>query len=105
MKTPVSKIKKRLGMKSRVKADNGITDLFASLKGGGSNFGIVTSYKLQTFPQDHKVHHPPSKESAVTNHDRSGEETTSSHQERHPKFSKPSGTSPRTTRTTKPPLS
>ncbi|KAE8149884.1 hypothetical protein BDV25DRAFT_155554 [Aspergillus avenaceus] len=31
------------------------TDLFASLKGGGNNLGIVTSYTLQTHPQDHKV--------------------------------------------------
>ncbi|KAE8353856.1 FAD dependent oxidoreductase [Aspergillus coremiiformis] len=31
------------------------TDLFASLKGGGSNFGIVTAYTLQTFPQNHQV--------------------------------------------------
>ncbi|PYH94157.1 FAD dependent oxidoreductase [Aspergillus ellipticus CBS 707.79] len=31
------------------------TDLFASLKGGGNNFGIVTAYTLQTHPQDHKV--------------------------------------------------
>ncbi|EAW10965.1 FAD-binding oxidoreductase [Aspergillus clavatus NRRL 1] len=31
------------------------TDLFAALKGGGNNFGIVTAYTLQTHPQDHKV--------------------------------------------------
>lgn len=31
------------------------TDLFGVLKGGGNNFGIVTSYRLQTNPQDHKV--------------------------------------------------
>ncbi|KAB8238744.1 FAD dependent oxidoreductase [Aspergillus alliaceus] len=31
------------------------TDLFAALKGGGSNFGIVTAYTLQTYPQNHKV--------------------------------------------------
>ncbi|KAI9925784.1 hypothetical protein MW887_005590 [Aspergillus wentii] len=31
------------------------TDLFAALKGGGNNFGIVTSYTLQTHPQDHKA--------------------------------------------------
>lgn len=29
--------------------------LFAALKGGGNNFGIVTAYTLQTHPQDHKV--------------------------------------------------
>lgn len=28
-------------------------DLFAALKGGGNNFGIVTAYTLQTHPQDH----------------------------------------------------
>lgn len=35
------------------------TDLFAALKGGGNNFGIVTSYKLKTHPIS-KVHlsHP-----------------------------------------------
>lgn len=31
------------------------TDLFGALKGGGNNFGIVTNYRLQTHPQDHKV--------------------------------------------------
>ncbi|OGM41709.1 FAD dependent oxidoreductase [Aspergillus bombycis] len=31
------------------------TDLFAALKGGGNNFGIVTAYTLQTHPMDHKV--------------------------------------------------
>lgn len=31
------------------------TDLFASLKGGGNNFGVVTAYTMQTHPQDHKV--------------------------------------------------
>lgn len=30
-------------------------DLFDALKGGGNSFGIVTSYKLQTHPQPHKV--------------------------------------------------
>ncbi|KAK1144997.1 hypothetical protein N8T08_004712 [Aspergillus melleus] len=30
-------------------------DLFGALKGGGNNFGIVTSYRLQTQPQNHKV--------------------------------------------------
>ena len=35
------------------------TDLFGSLKGGGNNFGIVTNYKLQTHPQDHKVTNCP----------------------------------------------
>jgi FAD/FMN-containing dehydrogenase len=36
------------------KTDLGV-DLFAALKGGGNNFGIVTAYTLQTHPQDHKV--------------------------------------------------
>ncbi|PLB51549.1 FAD-binding domain-containing protein [Aspergillus steynii IBT 23096] len=31
------------------------SDLFGALKGGGSNYGIVTSFKLQTHPQNHKV--------------------------------------------------
>ncbi|KAJ5109633.1 hypothetical protein N7532_002278 [Penicillium argentinense] len=31
------------------------TDLFASLKGGGNNFGVVTAYTMQTHPQEHKV--------------------------------------------------
>lgn len=31
------------------------SDLFAALKGGGNNFGIVTAYTLQTHPMDHKV--------------------------------------------------
>ncbi|OGE50000.1 hypothetical protein PENARI_c019G01780 [Penicillium arizonense] len=31
------------------------TDLFASLKGGGNNFGVVTAYTMQTHPQDHSV--------------------------------------------------
>ncbi|KAF9895231.1 hypothetical protein FE257_000133 [Aspergillus nanangensis] len=31
------------------------TDLFAALKGGGNNFGIVTAYTLQTHAMDHKV--------------------------------------------------
>jgi hypothetical protein len=30
-------------------------DLFAALKGGGSSFGIVTAYTLETHPLDHKV--------------------------------------------------
>ncbi|OBT60736.1 hypothetical protein VE03_09818 [Pseudogymnoascus sp. 23342-1-I1] len=30
-------------------------DLFASLKGGGNNFGIVTAFTLKTHPQAHKV--------------------------------------------------
>ncbi|KAI9045945.1 FAD-binding domain-containing protein [Aspergillus affinis] len=30
-------------------------DLFGVLGGGGNNFGIITSYKLQTQPLDHKV--------------------------------------------------
>lgn len=32
-----------------------LSDLFASLKGGGNNFGVVTAYTMQTHPQDHKV--------------------------------------------------
>ncbi|KKA20781.1 FAD dependent oxidoreductase [Rasamsonia emersonii CBS 393.64] len=31
------------------------SDLFAALKGGGNNFGIVTAYTLQTQPLDHKI--------------------------------------------------
>ncbi|KFY14414.1 hypothetical protein V492_02636 [Pseudogymnoascus sp. VKM F-4246] len=31
------------------------TDLFASLKGGGNNFGIVTAFTIKTHPQAHKV--------------------------------------------------
>ncbi|KFY23287.1 hypothetical protein V493_05951 [Pseudogymnoascus sp. VKM F-4281 (FW-2241)] len=30
-------------------------DLFASLKGGGNNFGIVTAFTIMTHPQAHKV--------------------------------------------------
>ncbi|KFY77699.1 hypothetical protein V499_02981 [Pseudogymnoascus sp. VKM F-103] len=30
-------------------------DLFASLKGGGNNFGIVTAFTIKTHPQAHKV--------------------------------------------------
>ncbi|KAF7125294.1 hypothetical protein CNMCM5793_001472 [Aspergillus hiratsukae] len=30
-------------------------DLFAALKGGGNNFGIITAYTLQTHPQNHKI--------------------------------------------------
>jgi FAD/FMN-containing dehydrogenase len=30
-------------------------DLFAALKGGGNNFGIVTAFTLQTHPMEHDV--------------------------------------------------
>lgn len=32
-----------------------IIDLFAALKGGGNNFGIVTAYTIQTHPISEKV--------------------------------------------------
>jgi hypothetical protein len=35
------------------------TDLFAALKGGGNNFGIVTQYTLQTQPISDKVGNTP----------------------------------------------
>ncbi|EAW14587.1 uncharacterized protein ACLA_076270 [Aspergillus clavatus NRRL 1] len=31
------------------------SDLFAALKGGGGNFGVVTAYTVQTHPMDHPV--------------------------------------------------
>jgi hypothetical protein len=33
------------------------SDLFAALKGGGNNFGIVTQYTLKTVPIAEKVKH------------------------------------------------
>ncbi|KAF7118015.1 hypothetical protein CNMCM5793_007384 [Aspergillus hiratsukae] len=35
--------------------ENDNSDLFAALKGGGSAFGVVTSYTVQTRPMDHPV--------------------------------------------------
>lgn len=53
------------------------TDLFAALKGGGNNFGIVTAYTLQTHPQDHKVNRVQLYSFGVSKKHRYGEETIS----------------------------
>lgn len=58
------------------KIDMGI-HLFAALKGGGNNFGIVTAYTLQTHPQDHKVNRVQLYSFGVSKKHRYGEETIS----------------------------
>lgn len=74
--------KENTGKQSRIhdspgkKTDMGI-DLFAALKGGGNNFGIVTAYTLQTHPQDHKVNRVQLYSFGVSKKHRYGEETIS----------------------------